>query len=498
MKIELISKGDLSRVKQGEMKTYSLKELYAPKPQCKEKLEDITSRWISNIEIETYCPREIPLWMSGQFKFKTFENKLYPDMSDLQGIQTTDLAKSVYIRNAEPIPVTYFRNGKPVDSEPSAPVLNGIVFSCDFNSVEKIAKAMGTPMNIKSPNNDSEWLKINSDDILPNVEPTKLPLDGKRVISPEPLVIENEKLDVKKESVEDDSTDDYFKDDSPTIMPITPRSEYDYHERQETIPPQKEEKTKSLAESITADYFGKPSDEIKTDFAYRELRHEVMSEIMEATKKSKSENSEHFEYFGGSDDKRKSSDYFSGIPDVSSVLDVSKVVDTTKPEIPQPTSTHQNTVDFKKEINLDLKKLSEYKQPKEDSIKPPTEVTTEKDVINQQSLPETNQKHEIPVQENFEDVTANLKNIHIDHDFYSRSKVEDKPKEKPNLSNEEKKTVNDDEHNKEEEESTNSVNENQLLEKLNFTSSYHEGDRKDEEDSLSELSDEYEPAVKTL
>lgn len=54
------------------------------------RMEDIKSRWISNVEIETYVRPSVPIWMTGQFKFKTF------DVSAMQEDANKSVEESVY------------------------------------------------------------------------------------------------------------------------------------------------------------------------------------------------------------------------------------------------------------------------------------------------------------------------------------------------------------------------------------------------------------------
>lgn len=74
--------------------------------------EESKSIWISNVEIDTYEAPKTHIWMTGQFKFKTFENtSLYSNYEynskpiDLQEDAIMALGKSVMINHAEPRPL---------------------------------------------------------------------------------------------------------------------------------------------------------------------------------------------------------------------------------------------------------------------------------------------------------------------------------------------------------------------------------------------------------
>jgi len=130
--------------------------------------EDLKSQWISNVEIDTYQPPMIPLWVSGNFKFKTFEapseeSTVYPDLGDISEDNyslVSQMSKSVYIKVSEPIPLIRSNQG-------TKPQIRTEEQNSNLQD-DSILKAMATPMVVTnrtpSPTEQSNWELLHADD----------------------------------------------------------------------------------------------------------------------------------------------------------------------------------------------------------------------------------------------------------------------------------------------------------------------------------------------
>lgn len=120
-------------------------------PYSDEMIEHMKSQWISNVEIDTYERPMIPLWLSGNFKFKTFEapseeSAIYPELKDIAEdtfSMVSQMSKSVHIKVSEPIPIS--RNRKDSFGSTNNYSNHGNV-AADGNS--QIFKAMSTPLTV--------------------------------------------------------------------------------------------------------------------------------------------------------------------------------------------------------------------------------------------------------------------------------------------------------------------------------------------------------------
>ncbi|KAL0487320.1 hypothetical protein AKO1_012201 [Acrasis kona] len=150
LQVTLINKLDACRAQNQTSRDLFLN--WESRPSCDSIVEN-HSKWISHAEIETYQQPNLFLWMTGQFKFKTFTSiesfahEMYPSPTIQINHEETnrhgddddddDMSKSVMIRITDPIPV---RNDDLYD----------LVYHGDCTVKDgSILKAMSTPLNSK-------------------------------------------------------------------------------------------------------------------------------------------------------------------------------------------------------------------------------------------------------------------------------------------------------------------------------------------------------------
>jgi hypothetical protein len=222
LQITLMSKQDCCRSTNQTSREVQLKWDIAPLYPTIVDEEYMRSRWISNAEIDTYRIPNMPIWTTGQFKFKTYGDETKEeDTRPLHRVTfVDDMAKSVFIRVGDPIPVRNGTTEEDHEKDPMPPVRDG-----------GILKAIATPMGQKSVHK-TEWDMV--DDIIPPVHsvglkreeldsddeeeekivPHNITFNQRFVSSPE--VSPNGKVtsvDIKEKPKKLD-LDDYFSDDN--------------------------------------------------------------------------------------------------------------------------------------------------------------------------------------------------------------------------------------------------------------------------------------------
>ena len=129
-------------------------EKVSPRRFIDEK-QDTLSKWISNVELETYSQPTNPLWATGHFKFRTIKaesssSKVYQDqnvgsfnISDDDYNQMNDLSKSLYIKVSNPIPINKNKIESGVNEDEPKPL--------EAIDIGTITKAIDTPMTVVQP-----------------------------------------------------------------------------------------------------------------------------------------------------------------------------------------------------------------------------------------------------------------------------------------------------------------------------------------------------------
>jgi hypothetical protein len=219
--------------------------------------DDVKSRWISNVEIETYHPPHTPLWMSGNFKFKTFEaphnpselstssngHGIYPDAYEsLQDEHTyfDHMSKSIHIRITDPIP---YQSSLLSNDEPAViPIKGGGIMKAiqtpmtsatilrSTSSVPKITTTATTSGTTTANKVNSPWELIQNDDSILIVKESSPSADN---IKSSMKDTENSSSNKMKKSVrlsvddndnssknlapQQNGVDQYFLNPSPTI-----------------------------------------------------------------------------------------------------------------------------------------------------------------------------------------------------------------------------------------------------------------------------------------
>ncbi|EFC41658.1 predicted protein [Naegleria gruberi] len=93
-----------------------------------DETQDMLSKWISNVELETHSYPTNPLWATGHFKFKTIksnsdilenanDNTIFK-IGDNDYDQISDISKSLYIKVSNPIPLNHAENFLQDDPKP--------------------------------------------------------------------------------------------------------------------------------------------------------------------------------------------------------------------------------------------------------------------------------------------------------------------------------------------------------------------------------------------
>jgi WD40 repeat protein len=252
LRIQTVGNWETGRTKHQQPNTQkiSFDKYLEPFTIPKRNDDEMKSLWISNVEIETYEPPKTQLWMTGQFKFKTFEKPtsqnsphIYPELPSLSDSSddlraANNMLKSIFIPVTDPIPLYHKLSSSTTSvGTPSAPPA----------PVSEISKAIETPLLLDQQTGKQDWQILDEEDVLPKVQSIDMS-QKKSAIKQKPidlktLTVKTKELKVVEEDSEDEH-DPYFKDTNPTIQSTTPVQQPQPQPQQNTVTFKEPEETK--------------------------------------------------------------------------------------------------------------------------------------------------------------------------------------------------------------------------------------------------------------
>ncbi|KAL9655029.1 hypothetical protein ABK040_008812 [Willaertia magna] len=239
-------------------------EISTPKRYVDE-LQDTLSRWISNVELETYAQPSVPLWSTGHFKFKTIKQQVNDNevkeefiISEDDYNQMSDLSKSLYIKISNPIPLhkQYVESNLVVKEKVNEPPVDK----------DTINRAMSTPMyGIKGIDEKQNVEKLNLSSSPFNkkkVSYRREEEEKKNISNVTPTIFRNETISIDSESEEDDEEYNTFSNNiktdknrfNPASNDIDPNALMHQHEEEEDEDHMKDSKQNGY--SHVWNYFG--------------------------------------------------------------------------------------------------------------------------------------------------------------------------------------------------------------------------------------------------
>lgn len=174
--------------------------------------QDTLSKWISNVELETYAQPLNPLWATGHFKFRTIKTNIPNridnkesstfDITENGYNQINDISKSLMIKVSNPIPIHKFDNEAEINI-PKQEIIDS----------KTILKAISTPMSAtpvestqanvtQATANAMTLKKSNSPKISPRRSPNISNLDERHVSIANDIESEEEVEEVSSQEEE--------------------------------------------------------------------------------------------------------------------------------------------------------------------------------------------------------------------------------------------------------------------------------------------------------
>lgn len=201
VKISQIGKWSLLRNFTQE-EDYSEKKIKKKEESEKLNKQDIQSVWISNIEIETYCLLDTPIYKNELFKFKTYQKQSSPRSSNGLDFEEMDLTKTLHIKRNE-IPLTSIKTN-PEKKEIEKAIITPI------QKIEKPEKKKEVK-NVKINIEENFFTKNEFDDLSPTLQEGILTHKQNNTFFGEEDIKKNEEKkveqEVQKEAQEEEQID---------------------------------------------------------------------------------------------------------------------------------------------------------------------------------------------------------------------------------------------------------------------------------------------------